>query len=426
MRDVTQALASPQVHGAHRKLQRIGRYYLTDRIAYGGMAEIFRGVTCDKDGHRIDVAVKRLFPHFVEDDQFVVMLTDEFRLVSQLKHPHIAAVYELARVGNHLLISLEYVDGKDLRSTAERARAGLIPLPFEHLAYILARALDGLHFAHEATDKNGDPLRIVHRDFTPSNILVGYDGNVKICDFGIAKATQNRVQTRAGVIKGKVRYMSPEQASGHALDLRSDIFSAGSVLYELCTGEAPFQARSEIDLIFKVREAHTVDCHKLNPNIPNDLAEIIRQAMAPDPAHRFQSAAEFRDALVGFLRDASPDFRRARLAKLMKHLWQDEIEIELRQLEDFVMSMEELLAARASETIERGETLVSAGPIPTPPPPKSIGRSPGGVSDSWPAPVPRASSPANQQVAPPEQTDAPSTTSNRPPHVRTQLIDPQD
>lgn len=320
-----------------RRTKRLGRYHLTERIAYGGMAEIFRGFTYGNDGFRRDVAIKKLLPHYVEDKQFITMLTDEFKLVSHLRHPNIAEVYELTEVEDTLLIAMEYVDGKDLRSVVEKARNMGTSLQFDDIVYILARALDGMHHAHVAKDDNRDPLRIVHRDFSPSNILVGYDGTVKICDFGIAKATHNRVQTKTGIIKGKVKYMSPEQAFGRKLDWRSDIFSAGSVLYELCTGQAPFQAANEIDLIFAVRDAAPKTCRDVNRHIPPDLAFIIEKSMSRSRSGRYQTSIEFRDALLGFLRKHNSKYRRTKLARFLKKVWAKEIEQELRAMEEYIL-----------------------------------------------------------------------------------------
>jgi serine/threonine-protein kinase len=320
-----------------RRTKRLGRYHLTERIAYGGMAEIFRGFTYDEEAFRHDVAIKKLLPHYVEDKQFIDMLTDEFKLVSHLRHPNIAEVYELAELEENLLIAMEYVDGKDLRSSVEKAKQKRVTLQFDDIAYIMARALDGLHHAHVARDDKSEPLRIVHRDFSPSNILIAYDGTVKICDFGIAKATHNRVQTKTGIIKGKVKYMSPEQAFGRKLDWRSDIFSAGTVLYELCTGQAPFQANNEIDLIFAVRDAAPKHCREINHHIPPELAKVIEKSMTRSRSGRYQSSMEFRDALLNFLRRHNPKYRRTKLARFLKKLWAEEIEQELRAMEDFVL-----------------------------------------------------------------------------------------
>ena len=320
-----------------RHATRVGRYQLLNRIAYGGMAEIYRAVTYDAEGFRRDVAVKRLLPRYVEDKQFIEMLTDEFKLVSHLKHPNIAEVFELTEYGEELIIAMEFVDGKDLRSTVEQARRTSTEFTIPDYVYILARALDGLHHAHVARDREGKLFHIVHRDVSPSNILVAYDGQVKICDFGIAKATSSRIQTQTGIIKGKVKYMSPEQAFGRSLDWRSDIFSAGTVLYELVTGSAPFAAKSERDLIFAVREAAAPKAHELAPEVHPALSEIIARAMAKLRADRFQSCIDFRDALLAYLTEFHPNYRRADLARRMKSAWANAIESELRALEEYVI-----------------------------------------------------------------------------------------
>jgi serine/threonine-protein kinase len=325
--------------GRMRRTRRLGRYHLTERIAYGGMAEMFRGFTFGDDGFRRDVAIKKLLPHYTEDRQFVDMLTDEYKLVSHLRHPNVAEVYELAETGGSLLISMEYVDGKDLRSTVEKARQKGMGLGFDDIAYVMARALNGLHHAHSAVDHKGEKLNIVHRDFSPSNILIGYDGRVKICDFGIAKAKHNRVQTKTGIIKGKVKYMSPEQAFGRALDARSDVFSAGSCLYELCTGRPPFQATNEIDLIFAVRDANPAPCRDVNKKIPPALGAIIETSMKRSRSARYQTSMQFRDALLRFLKKYSPNYRRTRLARFMKKVWATEIDTELRALEEYVLEV---------------------------------------------------------------------------------------
>ena len=303
------------------------------------MAEVFRGFTFDLDGFRHDIAVKKLLPQYRDDRAFVTMLTDEYRLVSRLEHPNIAQVYELVDIDRELLIAMEYVDGKDLRSSAVKARKMRRAMSFADIAYIMARALDGLHHAHTTCDEQGVSLGVVHRDFSPSNILVGYNGDVKICDFGIAKAKMNRVQTKTGIIKGKVKYMSPEQAFGKKLDCRSDVFSAGSVLYELCTGQSAFSAPSELDLIFAVRKASPIDPRGINPALPESMTRILARAMSPEREMRFQTALGFRDALVRFLRAHAPEYRRTRLARYMKSLWAAEIDEDLRLLEECVLDL---------------------------------------------------------------------------------------
>ena len=390
-----------------RQTRRLGRYHLMERIAYGGMAEIFRGFTHDREGFRRDVAIKKLLPHYVEDKQFIDMLTDEFKLVSHLRHPNIAEVFELNELDDTLLIAMEYVDGKDLRSVVEKARQAGQTLQFDDIVYILARALDGLHHAHIARDERGQPMRIVHRDFSPSNILLGYDGTVKICDFGIAKATHNQVQTKTGIIKGKVKYMSPEQAFGRKLDWRSDIFSAGTVLYELCTGNAPFQAPNEIDLIFAVRDADATPAQDVNPHIPPDLGAIIERAMTRSRSGRYQTSRDFRDALLGFLRNFNPQYRRTKLSRFLKRIWAAEIERELRALEEYVLD--------ASPAHDYGKNLIADALGPNAaysefhPHPTGDGSTP--VAEG---PEPLKAPPARASVRSEEDDDEEKTTANPP------------
>ncbi|HUH03975.1 MAG TPA: serine/threonine-protein kinase, partial [Kofleriaceae bacterium] len=197
-----------------RRAQQLGRYHLLDRIAFGGMAEIYRAKTFDSHGHAHLVAVKRVLAHLAEDDDFIQMLVDEAKIAGLLRHPNIARVYEFARAHGEYFIAMEHVDGKDMRSILERCRQQKRPMPAQHVAYIGSEVATALHAAHTAVDNRGRPLRIVHRDVSPSNVICSYTGEVKLCDFGIAKATLSKVNTKTGVIKGKVKYMSPEQALG--------------------------------------------------------------------------------------------------------------------------------------------------------------------------------------------------------------------
>ncbi len=322
-----------------RQTRQLGRYHLTYRIAYGGMAELFRAFTFERDGSKHDVAIKQLLPHFHKDREFVDMLTDEFKLVSCIAHVNVARVFELVELENTTLISMEYVDGKDLRSAIERGKELHKQLAIDDAVYIVARSLEGLHHAHLARDKQGHDLSIVHRDYSPANILLGYDGSVKLCDFGVAKASSNRIQTKTGIIKGKVRYMSPEQAFGRKLDARSDLFSVGSVLYELVTGQPAFVAPNDVELIFAVRDAMPIPVAKLNAKLPVELIQIIERAMKRNTEERYESALEFRDDLVAFLRGFAPGYRRTRLSSWMKRLFEQAIEDELRAMEDFVLEI---------------------------------------------------------------------------------------
>ncbi|MCA9672680.1 MAG: serine/threonine protein kinase, partial [Myxococcales bacterium] len=346
--------------------QQLGRYHLLDRVAFGGMAEIYRAKTFDSQGHEHMVAIKRVLRHLAEDDDFLQMLVDEAKIATLLEHPNIAKVFEFVRVGDEYFIAMEYIDGKDLRSILDRCRAEGIWIPFDDCAYIAMRALDALQAAHDKTDGAGRPLDIVHRDVSPSNIIVSYQGQVKLCDFGIAKAAMTRVQTRTGVIKGKVRYMSPEQALGRKLDRRSDVFSAGSVLYEMLTKQCPFQAENEMELIFRVRDAKYPRPSRYNPEVPPALERIVKQALARSRSSRFQSASEYGDALREYLTEHSPDYRPGKLGRFLRKLFADDIEHDLRKLEEFSIGradVDQLGENLLSEVLGEGAAYTQFTPV---------------------------------------------------------------
>ena len=321
-----------------RRAQQLGRYHLLDRIAFGGMAEIYRAKTFDANGHAHLVAVKRVLAHLAEDDDFIQMLVDEAKIASVLRHASIARVYEFARAGGEYFIAMEHVDGKDMRTLLERCRAKKKAMPPEHAAYVAAEVASALHAAHSAIDAKRRPLRIVHRDVSPSNIIASYTGEVKLCDFGIAKATLSKVNTKTGVIKGKVKYMSPEQALGRKLDHRSDVFSLGSCLYEMLTRLPPFTASNEMDLLIKVRDAKYRPISDLAPGVPPELEAIADKCLTRSRAHRYQTAAELETDLRAFLRRYVPNYSRSHLGRYMRKMFAAEIEKELRMLEEYVLS----------------------------------------------------------------------------------------
>jgi eukaryotic-like serine/threonine-protein kinase len=346
--------------------QQLGRYHLLDRIAFGGMAEIFRAKTFDSRGQEHLVAIKRVLRHLLEDDDFLQMLVDEAKIASALDHVCIAKVYEFVRVGDDYFMAMEYVDGRDVRSILDRCRSEGAWLPAEHCAYIMMRIADALHAAHEKCDGAGRPLHIVHRDVSPSNVLVSYHGQVKLCDFGIAKATLSRIQTRTGVIKGKVKYMSPEQAMGRTLDRRSDVFSAGSVLYEMLTKQPPFHADNEMELIFRVRDAKYSRPTRHNPDVPDALDKILRKALARSPAARHQTAAELATDLREFLQESVPDYAPSRLGRWLRQMFAADIEQDLRVLEEYELGSADPAALGQNliaEVLGEGATYTQFSPV---------------------------------------------------------------
>ncbi|MBZ0232049.1 MAG: serine/threonine protein kinase, partial [Deltaproteobacteria bacterium] len=351
-----------------RRAQQLGRYHLLDRIAFGGMAEIYRAKTFDAQGHAHLVAVKRVLAHLAEDDDFIQMLVDEAKIASLLRHQNIARVYEFARAHGEYFIAMEHVDGKDTRTILERCRQKKKPMPPEHAAYVAAEVGSALHAAHTAIDSKRRPLRIVHRDVSPSNIIVSYTGEVKLCDFGIAKATLSKVNTKTGVIKGKVKYMSPEQALGRKLDHRSDVFSLGSCLYEMLTRVPPFTASNEMDLLIKVRDAKYRPIADLVPSTPPEIEAIADRCLTRSRAQRYQTAAEVEADLRAFLRRYVPNYSRSHLGRYVRKAFAAEIERELRMLEEYVLA-DDVSDDLGENLIARDTEDVAPQPVPFQPRP---------------------------------------------------------
>ncbi len=317
--------------------QQLGRYQLLDRIAYGGMAEIYRAKTFDGDGQVHLVAVKKVLQHLTNDDDFLRMLVDEAKISAVLKHDNIARVYEFAHDRDEYFLAMEFVDGKDVRTLLEKHRNAKQPIPPEHVAWVGMQIGQALAAAHTQRDGAGRAMHIVHRDVSPSNILCSYRGEVKLCDFGIAKATLTRVQTKTGVIKGKVKYMSPEQAMGRRLDHRSDLFSLGTVLYEMLTLQPPFVAQSEVEMIFAVRDARTKDMRDLNKDVPPDLVTAVNKLMSRSRSQRYQSGQDLALSMRMYLDKYKPGYRRSHFGRYMRKLFDSDIDRELRLMEEYVI-----------------------------------------------------------------------------------------
>ena len=213
-----------------------GKYFLLERVNVGGMAEVFRAKTTGVEGFERLVAVKRILPDIAEDEEFVTMFKDEAKIAVQLTHANIAQIFDLGRADGSFYIALEYIHGKDLRAIMNRVRQRADQLPVAFACYVIMKVCEGLDYAHSKHDGAGQFLNLVHRDVSPQNLLVSYEGEVKIIDFGIAKAAGKAGKTQAGILKGKFGYMSPEQILGLEIDRRSDVFGVGICLYELLTG----------------------------------------------------------------------------------------------------------------------------------------------------------------------------------------------
>ena len=270
--------------------EEFGNYYLLEKIAVGGMAELFKAKQRGVHNFQKIVAIKRILPHLSDNDEFVTMFIDEAKLAAQLTHPNIVQIFDLGKASGAYYIAMEYVDGRDLRSLLRRVREYQLPFPEQVAAYVAAKVAQALDYAHRKRGMNDKELKLVHRDISPQNILLSGEGAVKLVDFGIAKAATKSTQTMAGALKGKLLYMSPEQALGQPLDSRSDIYSLGLVLFELLTGERCFQADSELGVLEKVRLGRVADVKAFNPLISDEMVTILNKALTKSVEQRYASA----------------------------------------------------------------------------------------------------------------------------------------
>ncbi|MCA9669201.1 MAG: serine/threonine protein kinase, partial [Myxococcales bacterium] len=298
--------------------RQFGPYLLLDQIAVGGMAEIYLAKTHGVAGFEKFLALKLIHPNYADDDQFVEMLIEEAKIAVSLNHVNIAQVFDLGRHENRYYISMEYVDGADLFKVMRALSEKGVDVPIDVAAYIVQELCTGLDYAHRKRDPQGRALSIVHRDISPQNVLLSTAGEIKIVDFGIAKAASRTLRTQAGVIKGKYFYMSPEQAWGDPIDHRTDIFSAGIILYEILTGQMLYLEEDMHRLLDMVRKAEIAPPTRRRPDIPRELERVVMKALAKHPEERFQSAQEFQVALTNFLFSYASDFTPERVAELLR------------------------------------------------------------------------------------------------------------
>jgi len=276
--------------GTPEALEEYGNYFLLEKIAVGGMAELFKAQQRGVQGFQKIVAIKRILPHFSDNEDFVTMFIDEAKLAAQLTHPNIVQIFDLGKAGSSYYIAMEYVNGRDLRTLLRKVREFGIPVPEQVAAFVVMKVASALDYAHRKRGFDDRELKLVHRDISPQNIILSTDGAVKLVDFGIAKAASKASHTVAGALKGKLLYMSPEQATGQPLDNRSDLYSLGLVLFELLTGERCFQADSELGVLEKVRLGRISDLAALNPNVSKEMTAIVNRALQKGVDHRYPSA----------------------------------------------------------------------------------------------------------------------------------------
>ena len=312
-----------------------GKYYLLDRINVGGMAEVFKGKAFGVEGFERLVAVKRILPNIAEDEEFITMFIDEAKIAVQLQHANIAQIFDLGKVDDSYFIALEYVHGRDLRAIFDHLNRAEAFMPMAQACFIVMQVCEGLDYAHNKRDAQGRELNLVHRDVSPQNVLIGYEGEIKLVDFGIAKAAGKASKTQAGILKGKFGYMSPEQVRGLPVDRRSDIFALGIVLYELLTGERLFIGESDFSTLEKVRNVEILPPSSFNKKIPAELERIALKALAKDVEDRYQNAIDLHDDLQAFLYSVGEFYSRKDLSAWMKKTFADELAEENAKLEQY-------------------------------------------------------------------------------------------
>jgi TonB family protein len=304
---------------------RFGQYEILERIASGGMAELYKAKRTGVEGFQKIVAIKKILPHLADDEEFVTMFADEAKLAAQLNHPNIIHIYDLGKIqAGGYFIAMEYVDGRDLRAIQQAGREMDVPMPVPLAVYVASKVASALDYAHRRRDAEGRELHIVHRDVSPQNILIAYEGDIKLCDFGIAKAASKASKTQSGALKGKIRYMSPEQAWGKPIDRRSDLFSLGVVLHELLTGERLFRGDSDINILEKVRAADVPPPSRTNPEVPHNLDAIVLKALAREPDDRYANASDLLRDLDSVLYSYTPASGSADVAIYLHRLQAEE------------------------------------------------------------------------------------------------------
>ena len=304
---------------------RIDRYEPLKKLATGGMAEIFLAKQSGLEGFEKVVVLKRILTHLATDDEFVSMFLDEARIAAKLSHPNIVQIYDLGKADNTFYIAMEYVSGRNIQHLITKQQAVGGHLPVEHVCRIVAGVCDGLFYAHSRKDYDGKPLNIIHRDISPQNILISFAGGVKVVDFGIAKASTQLAQTRAGVLKGKYAYMSPEQVRGSKIDHRSDVFAVGLVMYEMLTGVRAFERDSSLKTLKAIVQDKPLNPREMNPEIPMEVIKILSKALEKNPDRRYKTTQEFQLALEDWLEQSPKKSNNVRLSRFLYDLFDDEL-----------------------------------------------------------------------------------------------------
>lgn len=347
-------------------LEQFGKYILLERLAAGGMAEVYLSKSTGAVGVNKFVAIKRILPQYSDHQEFIDMFKEEAKIAVNLNHGNVVSIYDFGIERSQFFLVMEYVEGRNLRQILNELKKSNTQFTIEQIVFMIKEVAAGLDHAHRCIDgTTGRPLNIVHRDMSPQNIMVSFEGEVKIIDFGIAKAETQLEATKAGTLKGKYGYMSPEQADGQGIDPRTDIFSMGIVLWELLANDRLFTSNSEAAILRKIRECQIPSIRKINPSIPPELERIVNKALAKDRSLRYQTAAALHRDLNRFLNTQYPEFSPHDFSVFMKNSFSQVFLEQRRKLVEF---------AKIQLQLPEDKTVVTQNDIRVPP--KNVPKAP--------------------------------------------------
>ena len=360
------------------------RYSIIEQIDVGGMAEVWRGRAVSLQGFEKQVAIKRVLPHLAENAQFLEMFLDEARVSLHLNHANIVQTFDVVQAGSSYFIVMEWIDGLNLKKILTHLNRLRERLSIPEIVYIVAEASKGLSHAHELTDPSGAPLNIVHRDVSPPNILISREGEIKIVDFGLAKAASQLASTDPGVVKGKFSYISPEAAHGNPVDARADVFSLGAVLWEMVTGQKLFEGANDLETIKLVRRCEIPDIRGIDRRVDEQLARIMVRALDRDPAARFQTCEDLSQALVRYLFSMGTAVTNFTIALMVKRVQErtksgEDLEVPAFEAAASVEETDLDTFASLAETRQLSAVPLSARMDSTSAPPDSPSESPSAV-----------------------------------------------
>lgn len=343
-------------------LEQFGKYILLERLAAGGMAEVYLSKSTGAVGVNKFVAIKRILPQYSDHQEFIEMFKEEAKIAVNLNHGNVVSIYDFGVERSQFYLVMEYVEGRNLRQILNELKKSNTQFTIEQIVYMIKEVAAGLDHAHRCIDgTTGKPLNIVHRDMSPQNIMVSFEGEVKIIDFGIAKAENQLEATKAGTLKGKYGYMSPEQADGQSIDTRTDLFSLGIVLWELLANDRLFTSNSEAAILRKIRECQIPSIRKINPSVPPELEQIVNKALAKDKSLRYQTASAFHRDLNRFLNTQYPEFSPHDFSVFMKNAFSVVFLEQRRKLVEF---------SKIQASVAEDKTVVTQTDVRPPQPPR--------------------------------------------------------